>query len=74
MISIDGMVAKGFGGRMTSGFVGTMVRAIDLLLELRSLELLLRWWPLEEEESFATGWRLRRWKVISLGAGRGLVL
>jgi hypothetical protein len=43
MISFDGMVEKGFGGRMTSGFVGTMARAIDLLLELRSLELLLRW-------------------------------
>jgi hypothetical protein len=43
MISFDGMVARGFGGTTASGFGGTMARAIDLLLELRSLELLLRW-------------------------------
>jgi hypothetical protein len=43
MISFDGMVARGFGRTTASGFGGTMVRAIDQLLELRSLELLLRW-------------------------------
>jgi hypothetical protein len=43
MISFDGMVARGFGETTASGFGGTMVRAIDMLLELRSLELLLRW-------------------------------
>jgi hypothetical protein len=43
MISFDGMVARGFGGTMASGFGGTMARAIDLLLELRSLELLPCW-------------------------------
>jgi hypothetical protein len=43
MISFDGMVARGFGGTTASSFGGTMVRAIDLLLELRSLELLLHW-------------------------------
>jgi hypothetical protein len=41
MISFDCMVARGFGGTTASGFGGTMARAIDLLLELRSLELLL---------------------------------
>jgi phosphatidylglycerophosphate synthase len=43
MISFDGMVARGFGRTTASGFGGTMARAIDLLLELSSLELLLRW-------------------------------
>jgi hypothetical protein len=43
MISFDSMVARGFGGTTASGFGGTMARAIDLLLEFRSLELLLRW-------------------------------
>jgi hypothetical protein len=43
MISFDGMVARGFGGTTASGFGGTMAGAIDMLLELRSLELLLRW-------------------------------
>jgi hypothetical protein len=37
------MVARGFGGTTASGFGGTMARAIDMLLELCSLELLLRW-------------------------------
>jgi hypothetical protein len=41
MISFDGMVVRGFGGTTASDFGGTMARAIDLLLELRSLELLL---------------------------------
>jgi hypothetical protein len=43
MISFDSMVERGFGRTTTSGFGETMARAIDLLLELRSLELLLRW-------------------------------
>jgi phosphatidylglycerophosphate synthase len=43
MISFDGMVARGFGRTTASSFGGTMARAIDLLLELRSLELLLHW-------------------------------
>jgi hypothetical protein len=43
MISFDGMVARGFGGTTASSFGGTMASAIDLLLELRSLELLLCW-------------------------------
>jgi hypothetical protein len=46
MISFDGMVARGFGGTIVSGFGGTMARAIDLLLELHSLELLLHWLPI----------------------------
>jgi hypothetical protein len=37
MITFDGMVARGFGGTTASSFGGTMARAIDLLLELRSL-------------------------------------
>jgi hypothetical protein len=37
------MVARGFGGTTVSDFGGTMMKAIDLLLELRSLELLLHW-------------------------------
>jgi hypothetical protein len=59
MISFDGMVARGFGGITASGFGGTMARAIDLLLELCSLELLLRW------PAIGGGRELRYWLEAS---------
>jgi hypothetical protein len=59
MISFDGMVARGFSRTTVNVFGGTMARAIDLLLELRSLELLLRWLAI------GGGRKLRYWLEAS---------